>query len=231
MRPPRLLAGALVLALLTAGSPVLGDSEDTRAERDRVRAEAAAVAADLDPLLAEDAELEAAVLALTADVDAQQAKVDATRAAITATEERQAELNEEIDTTEADRVGVLDRIRDLAVSEYVGSGSGEVDSYWSVPDLNAATRQRELFDNVTDTEVDAVDTLRAIESDLESLVAEEEATKVALAELEAEREARLTDLATALEEQERLQVALDARIAEFVSEADDLAAEEDALTA
>ncbi|MDH3706184.1 MAG: peptidoglycan DD-metalloendopeptidase family protein, partial [Acidimicrobiia bacterium] len=137
----------------------------------------------------------------------------------------------DIDQTEAQRGAVVDRIRHLAVTEFVGSGNGEVDAYWSAPDLNAATRQRGLFDNVTDSEVDAVDELRRLESDLDGLVAEEEANRLELVELEAEREARLEDLDAALVEQERLQAALEARIDEFVAEADALAAEEDELTA
>ena len=231
MRRSRPFAVALVAVLVATAAPVLGDSEDTRAERDRVRSEAAAVARELDPLLAEDAELEEAVEALTADVDAQQAKVDAARAAITATEARQAELDIEIADNEAERTAILERVRELAVTEFVGSGAGEVDAYWSAPDLNEATRQRGLFDNVTDTEVDAVDELRALESDLEGLVAEQETARLELLELEEEREARLQDLASALEQEQRLQEALEARIDEFVAEADALAAEEDELTA
>jgi len=231
VRRSRPFAVALVAVLVATAAPVLGDSEDTRAERDRVRSEAAAVARELDPLLAEDAELEEAVEALTADVDAQQAKVDAARAAITATEARQAELDIEIADNEAERTAILERVRELAVTEFVGSGAGEVDAYWSAPDLNEATRQRGLFDNVTDTEVDAVDELRALESDLEGLVAEQETARLELLELEEEREARLQDLASALEQEQRLQEALEARIDEFVAEADALAAEEDELTA
>jgi len=231
VRRLRLPAIVLAAALVLSVAPVLGDSSDTKAERERVRQGAAAVAAELDPLMAEDAELEEAVAALTAEVDAQQAKVDAVRVAITAAEARQAELEIEIGVTEADQAAIMARVRDRAVAEFVGTGSDDVDAYWSAPDLNLATRQRGLTDNVIDSEVDAVDALRGVESRLEGLVAEQEATRAQLVELEGEREARLGDLSAALVEQERLQAALDARIAEFVAEADALAAEEEALTA
>ncbi len=220
----------LALATLAGSAAHAADSDDTRAERDRVRAERAAAAAEIEPLMAEDAELDAALADLTAEVEAQQSKVDAARAALERARLRAEAIRADITTNEAEQAALRTQVQLVAVDAYIGAGLDAGEALLTAGDLNAATRETELRRSASRRDLDAVDRLRTVEAELETLRAEAVATEREQAELETQEQAHLADLNVALEAQAKVKAALENRIAEFTAEIDALDAAEADLT-
>ena len=221
----------MLVALSSAGLLVDGagaDSTSTRAERDRIRAERAAAAAQLEPLLAEDEELEAAVAELVGYTESQQERVDAIRREIGQTDATIADVEARIVAGEAERDRLGEVARSAAVDAYV-DGARDDDAWLRTSDLSAASRQQFLTDAVVRNVDDLIDAVRGVEARLDADRTELGAARAAAEALRVEEQARLDELSAALEEQRRLEAALQVRIDDFQAEVDALAAEESRL--
>ncbi|QGG95128.1 murein hydrolase activator EnvC family protein [Actinomarinicola tropica] len=101
-----------------------------------------------------------------------QARVDAATAEFADAETRRYEMEAQIERlqarlvdAEAALVGLRDRLRDMAVNEYVRAGSGTPTVFDE--DINRQVRANALAEIVTESDTDALDAYRAATADLE----------------------------------------------------------------
>lgn len=139
-----LLASCLVLALLTGPVSAAGAQVDI---------------SDLPPSYADD-------------IRAAQERADEATQAFAEAETRRYELQGEIERvqarvaeTEASLVGLRDRLREVAVNEYVRAGSGPPSVFDE--DINRQVRANAMAEIVTESDTDALDAYRAAAADLE----------------------------------------------------------------
>lgn len=204
--------------------------EDAKAAREQARSSAAEAALDLDPLLAEDKELEAAVEALEQHVATQEAKLES--------------IQQSLDVSRGEATGAASRVIDMqieigairgalqarALEAYISPDNQRIDALFTSDDITVAAHKRALLDTFNANETDLIGLLRAAEQQLEDLADQaNEAVQRVLDEETAEID-QLAELEQALGEQQRVKLALEARIADYRSEIDALDSEEDRLT-
>ena len=204
--------------------------EDAKAAREQARSSAADAALDLDPLLAEDKELEAAVEALEQHVATQEAKLES--------------IQQSLDVSRGEATGAASRVIDMqieigairgalqarALEAYISPDNQRIDALFTSDDITVAAHKRALLDTINANETDLIGLLRAAEQQLEDLADQaNEAVQRVLDDETAEID-QLAELEQALGEQERVKLALEARIADYRSEIDALDSEEDRLT-
>jgi len=222
----RLTAIAVTTVALAAAAPVWAQSADDLEEVEDQQDE---LNEQLDVLQADYEELEAALEATTTRVRQQEAakreaeqrlevaraEVRAAQAAVTAMRAEIADLSEQADE---DAVNLyMNPDPTLAVMD--------------AGDLTTATRREAVLSTIASNHSDVLDRLGGLEVDL----VEAEARSVAAAQaVEAERaevQARLEEYRATQVEQQRLEAALETRIADVQAEVDALAEEEDAIRA
>ncbi len=242
------VVGAFTCALLLAGTAGVGDTQ-TNAEIDRIReerraAEAAATAkaSEVDVADVELEEVSAALAAVSSSVNAQQGRVDNAQRQLTDAQVTLENAEAAVIEGEALIAALEDRLAAQAISSFVNQNQTSTVIVES-DDHNLGLRMQVLIDEVTQSGVDLVDSLRAAREDLEveqgiaeqaALDAETLTTELAgelvtleesqgvQAELAAAAEERFNDL---LAEQVSLE-ALGVRLGEDEQQArDDLAAE------
>jgi murein DD-endopeptidase MepM/ murein hydrolase activator NlpD len=225
--PARALVVVMVMALAT---PAFADPtpEEKRAAAAAKKAQAAA---QLDTLKANDAELEAAVKALDAGVAVQAATTDAATQALRAAERNLGSAQARLAATEARMVGLRAKVSEAAVRAYVHPGGDTLLEIVRSKDLGEASRRQALLSHVVSSDRDIVDQMRAARQDeqfeKENLA---EAAEVAADRRKAATE-KLAGLERARNDQVKLKVALDARIAQVTSEVAALSREEATLSA
>jgi len=221
---------AVTLAAMLPAAAQDNSIEDAKAAREQARSSAADAALDLDPLLAEDKELEAAVEALEQHVATQEAKLES--------------IQQSLDVSRGEATGAASRVIDMqieigairgalqarALEAYISPDNQRIDALFTSDDITVAAHKRALLDTINANETDLIGLLRAAEQQLEDLADQaNEAVQRVLDEETAEID-QLAELEQALGEQERVKLALEARIADYRSEIDALDSEEDRLT-
>lgn len=217
----------MVVALAT---PAFADPtpEEKRAAAQAKKAEAAS---QLDTLKANDAELEAALRALDAGVAVQAASTDAANQALRAAEHSFGSAQARLAATEAKMAGLRAKVSEAAVRAYVHPGGDTLLDIVRSKDLGEASRRQALLAHVVSSDRDIVDQMRATRQD-EQMERENlaEAARVAADRRKAAAE-RLAGLERARNDQVKLKIALDARIAQVTSEVAALSREDAALSA
>ena len=225
---------ALVTVLVLASSSPAGakDSVATiRAKREAARHKRAQLAAQLNHLRATDAQLTSAVRVLDRQVAAQQAGADAARQAVQAALAAVAASERKIAATEAEMTTLHTAVVNRAVSVYVRPKDNALVGVIGSKSLGDASRRSSLLAQVTNKDRDVLDRLRALREDLgDEKIRADQARDVAAQRRQVVL-ARLSELQKARMEKQRLSAALDARIREYQSEADAVAAQESGLTA
>jgi murein DD-endopeptidase MepM/ murein hydrolase activator NlpD len=224
---------ALVVLLLLgliepAGAETAGSARRRQAA---TRARRARVAAQIDTLRASDAELERAVRALDTQVVAQVARADAARQAVQAADAALADAESRLRATQQELETRRRAVINRAVFSYVNPYGGLVGEVVTAKNLAEASRKQELLEFVTGGDRVLVDRLRATEDDLTVLQGQLSKAREDAHRRRAQVVKRLTELRSTRGHQARLRSALDARIREFVAEADLLAAQEASLVA
>lgn len=226
------LAFALVAALTgTAGAADPTEPADPEAAREEARRKQASLASDLDVLNASEVELHAAAEALAAEVQAQQAEVatSARAAQVAEAEVRAAEA--ELGRTRAEIERLTDRLVERAVRSFIAPERSSLHDLAVSANFTDAARKQAFIAQVIAEEAAVVDRLDEARERLEVEQVAAEAARVRADRRSAENAARLADLEAAVEEQARVQAAIEARAAEVTAEIDALAAEEASLTA
>lgn len=224
---------AIVLGLLAAVAAPLGAQSlsEAREQREEARRRQAALASKLDTLEASDNELEAAVAALNAHLATASAKADAARQAAEAAEAELAAARAHLEATRQRITTIRGQLRERAVQAYIHPRADFLSELLGSADIEEATRRQVFLENVASNENELLDELGAAKEDLQIEEAAASAAAQRAAERRAEADSRVADARRARDEQLRLKLALDARIAEFRAEADQLDAAEAQLAA
>jgi murein DD-endopeptidase MepM/ murein hydrolase activator NlpD len=229
---------AVVVALATLLLPALAtpvEARETvaeiRARREAARQKRARLAAQLNHLRASDAQLTSAVRVLDRQVAAQQAAADAARQAVQAALAAVAESERKIAATEAEITSVHTAVVNRAVSVYVRPKDNAFVGMIGSKSVGDASRRSSLLAQVTNKDRDSLDRLRALREDLGDEKIRADQARDLAGERRKEVLARLSQLQMARKEKQRLSDALEARIREYQSEADAVAAQESGLTA
>jgi murein DD-endopeptidase MepM/ murein hydrolase activator NlpD len=221
----RISAAALVLVMVVAlATPGSADSLDER--RRAAQAKRAAAARQLDVLRADDRQLESALRDLEASLASQAAATQAAQQAERAAQAAVSSAEARLTATEQRMSSLKAQAAALAVRAYVHPGGDGLLEMVRSRDLGEASRRETLLAHVASTDRDVLSQLRATREDQES---EQERLRKLREQAEARRRAasaRLVDLARARADQARIQGALDARIAAYVSDLEGLAREE-----
>jgi murein DD-endopeptidase MepM/ murein hydrolase activator NlpD len=221
---------AVTLAAMLPAAAQDNPIEDAKAEREQARSAAADAALDLDPLLAEDEELEAAVEALEQHVATQQAKLES--------------IQQSLDVSRGEATGAANRVIDMqieigairgalqarALAAYISPDNQRIDALFTSDNITVAAHKRALLDTINANETDLIGLLRAAEQQLEDLADEANEAVQRVIDEEAAEVDQLSELEQSLAEQELVKLALEARIADYLSEIDALDSEEDRLT-
>jgi murein DD-endopeptidase MepM/ murein hydrolase activator NlpD len=220
----------VTVVLATNFANAAAAESSSRVKRDVARARSAQLAAQLDTLRASDRQMDAAVAALDAQVSAQAGEMRAAESAVTAAEIAVAAAEARLAATEARLRGLKDDMSERAVNAYMRPGEGVVAEVLRSRTLGEASRRRALLEHVAGNDRDLADQLRAARED-EAQRRDEVKRARALA---AERRRSASDRLRALKEtrahQVRVRGALESRIAEFIAEADQVAAVEAMLS-
>ena len=206
------------------------ESDDPRAERDRVREQAADVAAQLDGLQADAQEVGDALRALADNVQSKRAQFqDAQRAAATALAEARAARAEE--QRLQDQIADLeDQVAQIAVEAYIRPPESNDAAVYETSDINDTTLRAALLGTQSNRQEDVIDQLRAAEDDLSAQrVAAEAAAQEARA-LRGQTRTQLLELRAAQNQQRELARQVDERINQAAGEAAALAERDEELS-
>lgn len=233
MTKPRRPALALAVALLAGLTGTAGATEpaDPEAAREEARRKQAALAADLDLLNASEMQLRAAAAALAAEVRAQQAEVAAAARAVDVAEAEVRAAEAELTRTREEIERLTERLVDRAVSSFIAPERSSLYDVAVSANFTDAARKQAFIAQVIADEAAVVDRLDAARERLEVEQAAAEAARARAARRSAENVERLAALEDAVQEQARVQAAIDARAADVAAEIDALAAEEAQLSA
>jgi murein DD-endopeptidase MepM/ murein hydrolase activator NlpD len=225
------VALVLVALLVLSGIASAESVSSARRRQTEARQRRAQAAARIDAARASDRQLENAVRALDAHIVGQQAETDAARQAASVAERELADLTAKLDATRKRRDGLRDQVRERAVAAYMNPNGGAITRVLSAKDLTEAARKRELLDQVMSGNGEVLDRLEATEEDLGVAQQAQKVVAARVAQRRRTAEARLVALRKARSERSRLRGALQARIDEWIAEADAAAAQEATLTA
>jgi len=224
-----LAAGAALVVVLGAAAP--GGAQSELEEREQVQQQQAEAAAQLEVVTAQDAELEAALTALSDQVRTQEALVEATQQAVQAATAEVAAAEAEVEEQQARIDELRTEVQATAVEAYIDPATDVLAQVLASEDLNEAARREALIGNAVTRQQDLLDEMRATEEDLAMSQQQAEDARVRVEEEQEAAEAQLAELEETKAEQQRLEEALDQRIADFQAEIDALQASEAELTA
>src|SRR5436190_3421738 len=222
------LVAALVLSLASPASATTATSE--RQRRDAARAKRAQLAGKIDALKASDADLDRAVAAMDAQVRGEQARSEAAHQALQSAKSQEVGANARLADTQAKVAAMRQQVEGRAIESYIHPNQDKSSPIITIDDLGEVSRRAALMNEVAGRDREALDLLNATKDDL----ANDQQTAARARQLaEARRQLEdqtLTELRRAQNDKERLQGALQARIKDYQSEADSVAAEETALS-
>ena len=229
----RLAPLVLVIALLAAGTSPAGAASAATARRrqEQIRAERAKAAAQINALKSSDAQLEKAVAALATQVRAQDAKLASIRQAVATAEAEVAQSEQRIAETETEMTTLHTAVVDRAVASYMRPQQSAMQSLTQAKDLEDASRRASMLRQVTNSDSDVIDQLRATRQDLDVEREKAEAARKVAAERREVAKQQLAVVKKNLADKARVEAALDARIKQVSAEVDALAKEDASLRA
>jgi murein DD-endopeptidase MepM/ murein hydrolase activator NlpD len=209
---------AVVVALAAPAGAASTATAAARRKQAEVRAAKARAAAKLNALKASDDELEKAVAALATQVRAQNAKVAAARQAVSVAETQVKQTEAKIAATEAEMTGLQDAVVDRAVASYVRPQQSTFAGLSGAKTLEDASRRMAMQRLVTNNDRDVLDQLRSTKQDLDVDKAKAAAAREVAAKRRAAADQQLASYKASLAEKDRMERALDARIADVTGE-------------
>ena len=209
---------ALVVGLAAPAGAASTSVSAARRKQAEVRRAKAQAASKLNALKASDDELEKAVAALATQVRAQNAKVASARQAVTVAETQVKQTEAKIASTEAEMTGLQSAVVDRAVASYVRPQQSTLAGLTGAKSLEDASRRMAMQRLVTNNDRDVLDHLRATKQDLDVDKAKAAAARDVAAKRRAAADQQLAVYKTNLAEKNRMEQALNARIAEVTGE-------------
>lgn len=225
------VALVLVALMVLSGIASAESVSSARRRQAEARQRRAQAAARIDAARASDHQLENAVRALDAHIVGQQAETDAARQAASVAERELTDLTAKLEATRKRLDGLRAQVRERAVAAYMNPNGGAITRVLSAKDLTEAARKREILDQVMSGNGEVLDRLKAAQEDIGVAQQAQKAVAARVAQRRRTAEARLVALRKARSEQSRLRGALQARIDEWIAEADAAAAQEATLSA
>ncbi len=210
----------VLLGLLASGPAAdAAESEDPRAERERVGSQRAELASELDALRASEAEVSAALADLDANVSDQRALLaDAQRVADQAAAHRDVARSEEAEAVAA-VASLEDKARDVAVQEFMRPSGAEVEVLLSADSVTEGARRQALLGFRSRRADEVLDQLRAGREDLALRRQEAERAAVTADEKRAEVSGRLHSVEQAQARQQEFATSVEQRLDATLSEA------------
>ena len=221
------------LVLLTLGSIVPASAESlssARQRRDAARARRAQLAAQLDTLKATDRQLEDAVHRLDAAVATQQAASDAASQAVVAAKAASAAADAKLARTQTRIQTLHSAVVARAVDAYIRPRESPLSGLFTAKSIDEADRRSSILSQVTNTDAEVMDQLKAAREDLTIEQAAARKARAVAVDRQKAADAKLADLKQAQLQQLRLAAALQDRIATFESESSQLASIESSLS-
>lgn len=217
----RSLVGTMAAAALTVGllSPQLAQSapSDTRAERERVRAEQAQVASQIDVSQSSMAEIDAALQTLDENLQTQEAALARTEEQVAQAEQDIADAEAAINKLQGQIVVLREEIRRRAVQSYVQPIGEDVLSILGSQDFVTASSRKFYIELRSQDDADVGDRLNGALAEIDF---QREKAEAARAEAEAKRteQAERTDAVRAAREEKaalatKIQSTIDSQIA------------------
>ena len=226
MHRASLIPAALTVALLVGGGvPGLeaGQSEDPRADRDRVREEQAEVARRIDALEADEADVSAALADLETLVAAKSSQLEDAERALAAAEEEESQARAGEEEARRRIQTMRGAVADTAVDAYIRPpGTDQAAALEGDGLLDSALREA-LLSSRSGRQQDVLDQLAEAQEDLEiQLEVAEDASRRA-EERQATVQNRLAELEDALGAQQALAAQVESRINAALAESAALA--------
>ena len=236
MTPSRRLASVPLVVALVVGLAVPAGAASTSVSANRrkqaeVRAARARAASKLNALKASDEELEKAVAALASQVRAQNARVASARQAVSVAEAQVKQTEAKIAATEAEMNGLQTAVVDRAVAAYVRPQQSTFAGLSGAKNLEDASRRIAMQRQVTNNDRDIIDQLRATREDLDVDKAKAAEAREVAAKRRAAADQQLAVYKSNLEEKDRMERALDQRIAQVTGEIEAHAREDASIQA
>jgi septal ring factor EnvC (AmiA/AmiB activator) len=228
-----LVVAVLALSVLPAGAQ--GPSNDPaaaeRAEREKAKARSGELDEEIDALTASDVELKAEL----ARLDARVAELEAAAAEATAEQERIEGELADMRQRVADAEEAVEIARDLAaeraVAAYMQPERESATQMLAAEDPQTLGRMNTLIRHVALHDRSVMVNRQMAEAELQATRAELEAAQVHIDELRAQAESDLAEAQGMRARQDEVQVQLEARIDQLVTESNALEAQEANLTA
>ncbi len=233
MTPLRRLASIpLVLALavgLATPAAAAGSTASARKRQEQVRAAKARAASQLNGLKASDTQLEKALSALVTQVRAQDAKAAAARQSLAVAEASVKQAESRISTTETQMSSLQGAVVERAVSAYVRPQQSAMAGLTDAKNLEDASRRTSMLQQVSNSNRDILDELRASKEDLGIEREKASAARETAAKRRQVVNAELGSLKKNLVEKARLEAAVNARIKAVTGEVEALSKEDVAI--
>lgn len=228
---PAVVCAVAVVVTATLGPAAAQSVDEAKREQQQTRQRREEVAAQLDALHATDAQLEASVATLDTRISDQEIAV--TRAQI-AVARADAEARRLTDAAAVAAKRLADRRQlaaERAVSAYMHPDStSTLEVFLGAKTVDEAERRYALTRQVARTDQDVIGGLRAAEADVRDRQAAAEAAQRDATQRRTEADQLLAQLQADRQQQTQARDVLAARMTEFRSEADALAAQENRLT-
>ncbi len=230
--PARGLLAVLAVAILLASPlPTSAQDSDPADELRETRDRQDEIAAELDLLTESDAALEARLAELEVGIAEQEAELAEVERAVEAAEARVVETRERVEAAQAwvDAQQLL--IDERAIDVYMNPGADGLAMLFESEDYNEFHTRNVLARQVAEHDHDILDDLDDARAGLVREQAAAEEAEAEAARRRAEVSVALDELVATRDEESAVRRVLRVRIAEFHSEVDALAAEEEDLVA
>jgi LAS superfamily LD-carboxypeptidase LdcB len=220
---------ALVGLLTLVPADAAPKKADTRTQREEVRKQKVALASQLDKLNSSSAELQDALEVLDANLRVEEAALENAEAEVTRAGNEAAEIQRQQADAQARLEELEARVKDVAVEAYAKPPDDLLTIESS--DLNTAVRKQALLGIVGNANLDITEEVRGLKTELDRLEDERLAALARAEQARADVQARRDQVAQAQQQQQDAVDALDARIERLLSEAQQLEAQDKALSA
>ncbi len=232
------VGAALVVALVSspvgpsAGSAPNDDGrslQELQRQRDQVRQQKAEKASSVDALEATDEEVSSALEALSVNVSIHRDRVEEAERAIEQNVADQATAEAAQASRQAELDVITAQMRESAVEAYVATASGGSFAGIAADDVNDLVKKKTLLGVRATQDIDLAERFRSVQEDLELLRAAAQAAADDARNNKVVVEQQLSELSSAVEEQQAFAVQVEQRLDAALSEADSLASLDAAL--
>jgi peptidoglycan hydrolase CwlO-like protein len=232
VRRPAAILGTLIIAVtvLTGTFGASARTEDTRSERDQVRAERAKVASNLDTLKASQSQLTSALRDLEQNLQVEEGRLADAQQAVQAAEAQVAAAQRAIDSTTRRLARLKDSMAEVAVEAYVRPRGSTMSAVLEADTASDAAERQALQALRTNRDADLSDRIETAKAQLQSQRRTAEQAQERAERKRAEVSDRVEKVRVAREQQRKLVSGVGQRIQGQLARASQLQAQDKALS-